>query len=159
MFEIIIIFFSGVLGILFGIMNNNSGILKLVSFKSVKTKDKSVKTKEITYTKSYPTVIDFESSKFSKTELNILRKLIHLNDLQLPLLIEKNFDLFNLDPRSKSSRRTQVNRILKKLNLKLLFIYGIQEGIFSLNTEKDKRIRCFFIKDELIVLGIANDVI
>jgi len=152
MFEIIIIFFSGVLGILFGIMNNNSGILKLVSFKSIKTK-------EITYTISYPAVIDFKSSKFSKTELNILRKLIHLNDLQLPLRIEKNFDLFNLDPRSKSSRRTQVNRILKKLNLKLLFIYGIQEGIISLNTEKDKRIRCFFIKDELIVLGIANDVI
>ena len=152
MFEIIIIFFSGVLGILLGIINNNSGILKLVSFKSVKTK-------EITYTKSYPAVIDFESSKISKTELNILRKLIHLNDLQLPLMIEKNFDLFNLDPRSKSSRRTQVNRILKKLNLKLLFIYGIQEGIFSLNTEKDKRIRCFFIKDELIVLGIAHDVI
>ena len=152
MFEIIIIFFSGVLGILLGIVNNNSGILKLVSFKSVKTK-------EITYTKSYPAVIDFESSKFSKTELNILRKLIHLNDLQLPLRIEKNFDLFNLDPLSKSSRRTQINQILKKLNLKLLFIYGIQDGIISLNTDEDKRKKCYFIKDELIVLGIAHDVI
>jgi hypothetical protein len=152
MFEIIIIFFSGVLGILIGIISNNSGILKLVSFKSVKTK-------EITYTKTYPAVIDFESSKFSKTELNILRKLIHFNERQMPLRIEKNFDLFKLDPLSKSSRRVQINQILKKLNLKLFFIYGVQDGITSMNTDEDKRKKCFFIKDELIVLGIANDVI
>jgi len=151
--EFSILFLSGITGLVLGLNTNiKSVLIQLVAGRF------QAKAKDMNTHQAYPSIVSFESCTFTEIELNFLRKLIQLNGLQLPASNDDFNDLFNLGQANKQNERIQRNQLLKNLNLKLFFIYGVEEGIMRLSTQVDKRKKCYFIKDELIQLGFNRDI-
>jgi len=149
--EFSILFLSGITGLVLGLNTNvKSVLIQLVAGR--------FQAKDINTHQAYPSIVSFESCTFTEIELNFLKKLVQLNGLQLPASNDDFNDLFNLGQANKQNERIQRNQLLKNLNLKLFFIYGIEEGITRLSTQVDKRKKCYFIKDELIQLGFTRDI-
>lgn len=149
--EFSILFLSGITGLALGLNTKVKSLLIQFTAGRFQAKDMNIQ-------QAYPSIINFESCRFTEIELNFLRKLVQLKDLQLPASIDDFNDLFNLGQANKQNERIQRNQLLKNLNLKLFFIYGIEEGIMRLSTQVDKRKKCYFIKDELIQLGFTKDI-
>lgn len=149
--EFSILFVSGIAGLALGLNTNIKILLSQLVFNRLQPQRMPTE-------KSFPPVINFESCAFTEIELNFLRKLIQLNEMNLPASNDDFNDLFNLGQANKQNERIQRNQLLKNLNLKLFFIYGIEEGIMRLSTQVDKRKKCYFIKDELIQLGFTKDI-
>jgi hypothetical protein len=151
MVEFTILFVSGIAGLTLGLNSNIKILLSQLVFNRLQPHRMPTE-------KSFPPVINFESCTFTDIELSFLRKLVQLNGLQLPASNDDFNDLFQLGQANKQNERIQRNQLLKYLNLKLFFIYGIEEGITRLSTQVDKRKKCYFIKDELIQLGFTRDI-
>ena len=151
--EFSILFLSGITGLVLGLNTNvKSVLIQLVAGRF------QAKAKDMNTHQAYPSIINFESCTFTEIELSFLRKLVQLNGLQLPASNDDFNDLFNLGQANKQNERIQRNQLLKNLNLKLFFIYGVEEGIMRLSTQVDKRKKCYVIKDELIQLGFTRDI-
>jgi len=149
--EFSILFLSGITGLALGLNTNVKSLLIQLTAGRFQPKDMNTH-------QAYPSIINFESCTFTDIELSFLRKLIQLNGLQLPASNDDFNDLFDLGQANKQNERIQRNQLLKNLNLKLFFIYGIEEGITRLSTQVDKRKKCYVIKDELIQLGFTKDI-
>jgi hypothetical protein len=151
MLEFSFLFISGITGLALGLNTNvKSVLIQLVAGR--------FQAKDMNSHQAYPSLINFESCTFTDIELSFLRKLVQLKELQLPASNDDFNDLFNLGKLNKQNERIQRNQLLKNLNLKLFFIYGVEEGITRLSTQVDKRKKCYFIKDELIQLGFTRDI-
>jgi len=151
MLEFSFLFISGITGLALGLNTNVKSLLVQIASSRFQAKDMNTQ-------QTYPSIINFESCTFTDIELSFLRKLVQLNGLQLPASNDDFNDLFNLGQSNKQNERIQRNQLLKNLNLKLFFIYGIEEGITRLSTQVDKRKKCYVIKDELIQLGFTRDI-
>lgn len=149
--EFSILFLSGITGLALGLSTSVKSLLTQFTAGRFQSKDMNIQ-------QAYPSIINFESCTFTDVELNFLRKLVQLNGLQLSASNDDFNDLFNLGQTNKQNERIQRNQLLKNLNLKLFFIYGIEEGIMRLSTQEDKRKKCYFIKDELNQLGFTKDI-
>jgi hypothetical protein len=149
--DVLILFFSGIFGIVLGLIINLGRLKRHQRFSETQPQDISKK-------QVFPAVINFESQTFTANELAFLKKIIELNELRLPVSGDEFRKIFNLAKENNQSQRIQVNTILKNINLKLFFIYGIEEGIKRVSTEEDKRKKCYFIKVELIRSGIAKSI-
>ena len=151
MLEFSFLFISGITGLALGLNTNVKSLL--IQFAAGRFQSRDMNTHQ-----AYPSIINFESCTFTDIELSFLRKLVQLNGLQLPASNDDFNDLFKLGQANKQNERIQRNQLLKNLNLKLFFIYGIEEGITRLSTQVDKRKKCYVIKDELIQLGFTRDI-
>jgi hypothetical protein len=151
MLEFSFLFISGITGLALGLNTNVKSLL--IQFTAGRFQSRDMNTHQ-----AYPSIINFESCTFTDIELNFLKKLVQLNGLQLPASNDDFNDLFQLGQANKQNERIQRNQLLKNLNLKLFFIYGIEEGITRLSTQVDKRKKCYVIKDELIQLGFTRDI-
>jgi len=151
MLEFSFLLISGITGLALGL--NTSVKSLLMQFTVGRFQAKDINTHQ-----AYPSIVSFESCTFTEIELNFLKKLFQLNGLQLPASNDDFNDLFKLGQSNKQNERIQRNQLLKNLNLKLFFIYGIEEGITRLSTQVDKRKKCYVIKDELIQLGFTRDI-
>lgn len=149
--EFLILFLSGITGLALGLNTSVKSLLIQLTAGRFQAKDMNTH-------QAYPSIINFESCTLTDVELNFLKKLVQLKDLQLPASNDDFNELFNLGQANKQNERIQRNQLLKNLNLKLFFIYGIEEGIMRLSTQVDKRKKCYFIKDELIQLGFTKDI-
>ena len=151
MLEFSFLLISGITGLALGL--NTSVKSLLIQFAAGRFQSRDMNTHQ-----AYPSIINFESCTFTDIELSFLRKLVQSNGLQLPASNDDFNDFFNLGQSNKQNERIQRNQLLKNLNLKLFFIYGIEEGITRLSTQVDKRKKCYVIKDELIQLGFTRDI-
>ena len=151
MIDVIILLFSGIFGIVLGIIINLSRLKRHQRF--YETQPKNIYEKQV-----FPAVINFESQTFTSNELDFLKKIINSNELHLPVSGDEFREIFNLENLNNQNQRSQVNIILKNINLKLFIIYGIEEGITRASTQGDRRKKCYFIKGELIQSSIAKSI-
>jgi len=151
MLEFSFLFISGLTGLALGLNSDVKGLLSQMVSGRFQAKDRNTQ-------QAYSSIINFETCAFTEIEFKFLRKLVQLKELGFPANNIDFNDLFHLGQFNKQNERIQRNQLLKNLNLKLFFIYGIEEGIMRLSTPLDKRKKCYFIKDELIQLGFSKDI-
>jgi hypothetical protein len=151
MIQVFILLAAGILGIALGLIISLMRLKREQRFDEYQPQNMSIEP-------VFPAVINFDSQTFTANELAFLKKIIQLNELRLPVSGDEFRKIFNLAKLNNQSQRIQVNTILKNINLKLFFIYGIEEGIKRVSTEDDKRKKCYFIKVELIRSGIAKSI-
>ncbi len=149
--EFSILFVSGIAGLALGLNTNIKMLLSQLVFNRLQPQRMPTE-------KSFPPVINFESCAFTEIELNFLRKLIQLNELNLPANNDAFGELFHQGQANKQNERIQRNHLLKNLNLKLFFIYGIEDGIVRMSNQDDKRKKCYSLKEELNLKGLSQDI-
>lgn len=151
MSEFYILFVSGIVGLFLGFNLNNKILLSQLVCNRLQPERMPTE-------KSLTPFINFESCKFTEIELNFLRKLIQLKELNFQANNSAFDEFFHQGQSNIQNERIQRNHFLKKLNFKLFLVYGIENGIVRTSNQDDKRKKCYSLTEGLNLKGLSQDI-